>query len=97
MGFDVLSVKAAFWRFAHRRYQIRKPSILAEAALFVWGGLWNVVFVASFVSDWVRVTNYIGTVIFAGLPLAMGFMHRRIRIERAKGTDALYRKRISST
>lgn len=38
----------------------------------------------------------VGTVL-VGLPLVGGVLHRRIRLEAAKGPDALYRKRIEAS
>ena len=35
-------------------------------------------------------------IIFAALPLSFALFHRRIRIERAKGPDALYRKMLAT-
>ncbi len=89
-----MNLRGVFWRFAHKRYHVRKPSIGFEIALFVWGGIFLVSFFTSFVTDWVRVTNVAGAIIFVFFPLTIAFLHRRIRLERAKGPEALYRKRV---
>jgi len=67
-----------------------------EIVLFMWGGLFLVAFLASFITDWLRTTNNLGAIIFAALPLSFALLHRRIRIERAKGPDALYRKMLAT-
>ena len=91
-----MSIRGAFWRFAHKRYQRRKPSKRFEVLMFGWGAFWFLIYAISFFSDWVRVSNVAGALVFAGLPLLIGALHRRIRLERASGPDALYRKRLAA-
>jgi ACR3 family arsenite efflux pump ArsB len=91
-----MNVRGAFWRFAHWRYHPRRPSRVVEITLFTWGCFFAAAFLVSFVTDWAKVTNYVGAVFFVGVPLSIGFLHRRIRLERSKGNDALYRKRLAT-
>lgn len=41
------------------------------------------------------IETVVGVMLVVG-PLALGLLHRRIRIEAAKGPDAIYRKRIAA-
>lgn len=91
-------MKAAFWRFAHSHYQTIKPLVLAEVALFVWFTFFAIVYGCAVRAGW--LPTFIETVVGIMLvvsPLALGLLHRRIRIEAAKGPDALYRKRIAAS
>ncbi len=90
------TVKAAFWRFAHSHYQTKKPLFLAEAALFVWFTFFALVYGSAVLAGWLPtiIETVVGVMLVFG-PLALGLMHRRIRIEAAKGPDALYRKRVA--
>ena len=88
-------MRAAFWRFAHQHYQSRKPLILVDVAAFTWFAFFAVVYGAALLAGW--LPNFIGVLVgllLVGGPLALGVLHRRIRIEAAKGPDALYRKRL---
>ncbi len=91
-----MNLTGAFWRFAHQRYHARKPSIMLEIWLLLIGGFFLLSFMVSFVGDWVKVTDHVEAVMIFAFPLVIALMHRRIRIERAKGPDALYRKRSAS-
>ncbi|MDJ0641248.1 MAG: hypothetical protein QNJ15_00390 [Erythrobacter sp.] len=90
-----MSFTAAFWRFAHERYQIRKPSVAFEYACFVWACFWTFVLVAGAVADPGHIVGYL---VFAipsvGISVALAIAHRKIRLEKRKGDDALYRKRL---
>jgi hypothetical protein len=89
-----VKLKRSFWRFAHRRYQIAKPGVLAEVAAFVWFGFFASVYAGAILAGWRAgfLQALVGLVLTV-TPFAIGMAHRRIRIERAKGPDALYRKR----
>ena len=90
-------MKAAFWRFAHSHYQTKKPLLLAEVALFVWFTFFALVYGSAMLAGWLPtiIETVVGVMLVVG-PLALGLLHRRIRIEAAKGPDALYRKRIAA-
>lgn len=93
MGGEGLNLKAAFWRFAHWRYNSRKPSILPEIACFMWGGFWLFVYAAGFIADANYTLGYLPFGIAAtALPLTIGLFHRHIRLETLKGSNALYLK-----
>lgn len=83
-------MKSLFWRFAYRLYARRKPSTRFE--LFAIGGvgimalLYGVaVFINSTPANVVRLVVSI-------LIVAIGLAHRRVRLERLKGSQALYAK-----
>lgn len=90
-------MKAAFWRFAHMRYQGRKPMLLTDIAAFTWFTCYALVYGCAVLAGWKPgiAEALVGTVL-VGLPLVGGVLHRRIRLEAAKGPDALYRKRIEA-
>lgn len=90
-------MKAAFWRFAHMRYQGRKPMLLTDIAAFTWFTFFALVYGCAVLAGWKPgiPEALVGTVL-VGLPLVGGVLHRRIRLEAAKGPDALYRKRIEA-
>ncbi|MEJ8630129.1 hypothetical protein P0F65_10365 [Sphingomonas sp. I4] len=72
--------------------------VLTEVALFSWFTFFTVVYGCAVLAGW--LPTFIETVMGVMLvisPLALGFLHRRIRIEAAKGPDALYRKRIAAS
>lgn len=90
-------MRAAFWRFAHSHYQTKKPLLLAEVAMFVWFTFFALVYGSAMLAGWLPtiIEIVVGVMLVVG-PLALGLLHRRIRIEAAKGPDALYRKRIAA-
>jgi hypothetical protein len=92
----VTKIKALFWRFAHSRYNGRNPSKFYERLLYIWAGMFALVWGFAFITDWSAnrdsiLTAFLVVVIPLGVALAM----RRIRHERAKGNEALYLKRMS--
>jgi len=90
-------VKAAFWRLAHSHYQTKRPLLLAQVALFVWFTFFALAYGSAMLAGWLpsMIETVVGVMLVVG-PLVLGLLHRRIRIEVAKGPDALYRKRIAS-
>lgn len=88
-------MKAAFWRFAHQRYQNRKPLLLVDAAAFTWFALFALIYGAALLAGWLPdfIEVIVGLLLVGG-PSMVGVLHRRIRIEAAKAPDALYRKRL---
>lgn len=87
----------AFWRYAHRRYQIRKPSLLRERLAFGLAGFFGFIYAVAFWHDFEGNLEVIpGVLALVVLPLFLAIAHRRIRLERAKGGDALYRKMLAA-
>ncbi|WP_176272902.1 hypothetical protein [Altererythrobacter lutimaris] len=90
-------MKAAFWRFAHKRYHQRQPIGLLEGMFFLWAAFWGLTYLGALYADfWATLPILPGAVFWVGVPLAIGLARRRIRLERAKGPDALYRKRVEA-
>ncbi len=90
-----MSLSAAFWRFAHERYQTRKPSLAFEFLCFGWASFWALALTAGAVTG---IGPFAGYLVFAipwvGVPMALAIAHRTIRLEKRKGDDALFRKRL---
>lgn len=90
-------MRAAFWRFAHQRYQIRKPLLLVDVAAFSWFAFFALIYGAALLAGWVPdVMEALVGLLLVGGPLMLGALHLRIRIEAAKSPDALYRKRLQT-
>jgi hypothetical protein len=90
-------MRAAFWRFAHQRYQTRRPSLLVDVAAFIWFAFFALVYTAALLAGWLpHVVEVLVGLFLVGGPLFLGVLHRRIRIEAAKSSDALYRKRLQT-
>jgi hypothetical protein len=90
-------MREAFWRFAHRRYHNRRPPLGTEITLFLWGGFFAFVYSVAILEGW-RPDGLAGVLVGVMLtivPLTIGALHFRIRIEAGKGPDALYKKVIS--
>jgi hypothetical protein len=91
-------MKAAFWRFAHSHYQSKTPSRLTDFALMTWALFFTLVYGAALQAGWwPNVPEAMVGGVLIGVPLTLGILHRRIRLETFKGPDALYRKRIEAT
>ncbi|WP_342249406.1 hypothetical protein [Sphingomonas sp. OTU376] len=91
-------MKAAFWRFAHSRYHSRPISRLTDFAALTWAFLFVFVYSAALLAGWrPSVPETMIGLILIGAPLMFGIVHRRIRLEAAKGPDALYRKRVEAS
>jgi hypothetical protein len=90
-------MKSAFWRLAHMHYQGRKPMLITEIAAFTWFTFFALVYGSALVAGWapMALETLIG-ILLVGIPLVVGVLHRRIRIEACKAPDALYRKRIET-
>ena len=91
-----MSLQGPFWRFAHQRYQTRKPSRLFEIACLLWGLFWLIVFATSVIWASVGIVGFLMMLVFSAGPIAIALLHRRIRLVRENGSDALYRKRLAS-
>lgn len=70
--------------------------MMFEVLTIGWGIFWLAMFVVSFLSDFVKVSNVLGAIVFAMLPLVLGLLHRQIRVVKSSGADALYRKRLAT-
>ena len=82
-----------FWWLAYRLYARRKPSTLFE--LFAIGGVGTIALlyaVAVFINP--TQANAVRLVV-AMLIVVVGFAHRRVRLERLKGPQALYAKAVA--
>jgi ACR3 family arsenite efflux pump ArsB len=91
-------MNAMFWQFAYRRYQTRKPMPLTDFAAFVWFAFFALVYGSALSAGWLP-TNIVEVVVgflLIVVPLVVGILLRRIRIEAAKSPDALYRKWIEA-
>lgn len=92
-----MRLKGAFWRFAHQRYQMRKPRWQWELIAFFWAGFFGLAYVIGLVADFRGTVAILpGAILFVVTPALLGWLHRVIRLERNKGSDALYRKRLAS-
>jgi hypothetical protein len=91
-------MKAAFWRYAHKRYHSKSMSILTELAFFTWSLFFVIVYGAALLAGWQpSVLEAILGAALIGAPTAVGFAHRLIRLEALKGPGALYRKRLATS
>jgi hypothetical protein len=91
-------MRATFWRYAHQHYHDKRLGLGAELAAFTWGVFFALVYAAALSSGWRPDALAAGVgVILMGGPFTFGFLHRRVRLEAAKGPDALYRKRVEVT
>lgn len=69
----------AFWRYAHRRYQIRKPSLLRERLAFGVAGFFGFIYAVAFWHDFEGNLEVIpGVLALVVLPLFLAIAHRRI-------------------
>jgi hypothetical protein len=82
-----MNFRGAFWRFAHKRYQIRKPNLSWEITAYMWLVIAIPTYVFPLATDLDRYWKYLLPGIVAiGMPLVLALLHRRIRLERAKGS-----------
>ncbi len=82
-----------FWRLAFKRYNHRKPSRTFELVTLWFGSLMGLMYL---------ISVYLNPVLSNGLRLlaavlivVVGMAHRRVRLEREKGPNALYQKMLS--
>jgi len=93
-----MGLQRTFWRYAHRHYQTRALSILSELAMGVWGFLFVLVYAGAIVAGWEPTLAEAAVALFLiGLPIGFCILHWRIRKEKMKGADALYRKLVAVT
>jgi len=89
-------VRRLFWQFAHRKYHRRKLSFLAELAVLSWASLFCVIYGGAFLKGWrPDGIEAVVTILLTIVPLLWVALHWRIRVEAAKGDDALYRKLVA--
>lgn len=92
-----MSFRRTFWRFAHRRYQMRQPSVVWEVLGFGTAAFFSCIYAIAFLKDFEgQIRTAPGLILFVILPLTFAVAHRRIRLERKKGSDALYRKMLAT-
>lgn len=86
-------MKSLFWRLAYRLYARRKPSAFFE--LFTIGGV-GIMALLYAVAVFINPTpaNAVRLVV-AMLIVVVGCAHRRVRLERLKGPQALYAKAMT--
>lgn len=93
---EPMNLKQRFWRFAYVRYQTRRPSHMRERLAFGISIYFGLVYAFAFWRNFEENLKVIpGVIGLALLPLGLALSHRRIRLEHAKGVNALYRKMLS--
>ncbi|WP_374414417.1 hypothetical protein [Novosphingobium colocasiae] len=91
-----MEFQRTFWKYAHRRYQTRKLSVLPELAMGTWALFFVLIYAAAFMAGWYpTLVEAAVALCLIGLPMGYSILHWRIRKEKAKGADALYRKLAS--
>lgn len=89
-GMDTL-----FWRLAHRRYASRSPSVRFEIFTLGFGAFFAAIYaLAVFINP--TPPNALRLAV-ALIVVGAGLAHRRVRLERNKGPDALYQKTLTVT
>jgi hypothetical protein len=82
-----------FWRLAYRLYARRKPSIFFE--LFAIGGV-GIIALLYAVAVFINPTPANVVRLLVATPVVViGLAHRRVRLERLKGPQALYTKAMA--
>jgi len=85
-----------FWAFAYRHYHGKNLGRLIEAAVMTWGVFFVLVYMSAVVGGWIpNLADAVLGIFLSITPIFVGLAHRRIRIEAAKGNDALYRKLLA--
>lgn len=88
-------LKALFWRIAHARYNGRSPSRFFEVTWYCYAGIFAFGWAFALVTNWSANQHHLlRAALMVAIPLLIGLAMRRIRVEREKGNDALYRKRV---
>lgn len=92
-----MSIRKAFWRYAHDRYHSRVPSRIVEWAAFAWGVFFVLVYSGALLRNWrpTLVELLLGAIL-VGSSWLFWVTHRLIRLERRKGPNALYQKYVDS-
>jgi hypothetical protein len=87
-------IRAAFWKFAHRRYHARPMSIAMEYSIAAWVVTIIAAFGIFLFLDFDHAFRYLVLgVVLAVVPSAIALLHRVIRLEKAKSRHALLNKR----
>ena len=93
------ALKGLFWRWAHAWFHYRDPSRFWEFLWYCWSAIFGLAWAFALVTNWSANTDELAqpfkAALFVTVPLCIGLALRRIRNEKAKGGDALYRKRVS--
>lgn len=84
-----------FWRLAYRRYASRSPSVRFEVFTLGFGAFFAAMYaLAVFLNP--TLPNALRLAV-ALIVVGAGLAHRRVRLERKKAPDALYRKTLTVT
>lgn len=84
---------SVFWRLAYRLYARRKPSVRFEVFTIGFVGFMMLTYAYAVAVN--PTTGNAIRLVVAVLIVGVGFAHRRVRIERAKGPQALYAKAMA--
>lgn len=87
-------MKALFWRLAFKLYARREPSVGFDLFAIGGVGLFSVVYAGAVVMN-PTIPNALRLIVALTI-VAIGLAHRRIRLERRRGPDALYMKVVAS-
>ena len=86
-------MRSKFWRWAYKRYNRRKPSRKFETFAIWFCGFMAVMYLAALVQ--MPTTGNAIRLLVATSIVGLGLAHRRIRLERQKGPNALYKKMVA--
>jgi hypothetical protein len=87
-------MKALFWQLAYKLYAVRSPSTGFELFAVGFGAFLVAAYILSaFLNP--TMPNALRLVVAIALVI-VGLAHRRIRLERKKGSNALYEKMLSA-
>ncbi|WP_419809193.1 hypothetical protein [Sphingomonas sp.] len=82
-----------FWRLAYKLYARRNPSIWFELLAIGFVGFMALIYAYAVSVN--PITGNIIRLLVAVLIVSIGFAHRRVRLERAKGAEALSAKAMT--
>lgn len=83
-----------FWRLAFKLYAARQPSIRFEVFAIGFGAFLVVMYLVAVIQN-PTLPNSIRLFI-AAIIVVVGLAHRRVRLERQSGPNALYRKMLAT-
>jgi hypothetical protein len=91
---NIVVVTHFFWRLAFRLYNRRKPSAIFEVLALGFGAFFVLMFsLAVYLNP---VFENVLRLFVAVCIVSAGMAHRRVRLERDKAPDALYRKMLAT-
>lgn len=87
-------MNSLFWRLAFKLYAARKPSIRFEVFSIGFGAFMTAMYVVALLLN----PTFLNSVrlFVAVIIVIVGLAHRRVRRERQKGSNALYRKTLTT-